>query len=98
MSTEEVLDAIDFFGAYTTHHAMIPGKIETWNFVIDCKDVGVIDFPVNSLASANKRAQRAYKLKLHNIIAINVDWKIKMACKFIYNFINVRITEKILVF
>ena len=31
----------DLLSSYTYFHGLVPGKIETWNLVIDFKDVGV---------------------------------------------------------
>lgn len=49
MGPEEFLDVGDFISTYTQYHALVPGKIETWNLVADFKDVGLSQIPMNSL-------------------------------------------------
>ena len=98
LDDETMLNVVDFFAGYNMHNALQPGKVETWNMVLDVKGIGLTEFPVYALVSSNLRMKQAYKVRLHNLIVVNVDWRIKLACKFIYNFLSNRIAEKILVF
>ena len=93
-----MLDIIDFFGGYNAHNALAPGKVETWNMILDVKDVSLTEFPVYALVGSNQRIEQGYKMRLNYLIVVNVDWRIKIACKFIYNFLSNRIAEKIIVF
>lgn len=74
---------------------MIPGAIESWTYIIDFKDVSVSEFPVGLLREANRRSTEAYHVRLHNLVVVNVDWKVNMLTKFIWKFINARIAAKI---
>ena len=49
------LDVLDFFLEYTKHHAMVPGKIETLNIIVDLKDVPLYEFPISDLITMARR-------------------------------------------
>jgi len=98
MSTETQVDLIDFMASYTILHAMVPGKVESYNFVMDLNGLGITEAPISMLKEATSRLKKGYKMRVHNLIVINADWKIKYAANFIYNFIPARLTDKIKVF
>ena len=74
---------------------MVPGKIETYNFVIDLSDVSLMESPINMLRVMANRLKLSYKLRVHNLIITNVDWRIKYACNFLYKILDKRLTDKI---
>ena len=43
------MDLLDFLCIYTIEHAMVPGKVETYNFVIDLNGVSLMESPINML-------------------------------------------------
>ena len=47
MNNDSFLDVADFISTYTLYHAMVPGKVETWNIVVDFKGVGLGQIPMN---------------------------------------------------
>jgi len=42
--------------------------------------------------------KKNYKLRMHNIVAVNVSWVIKQAANIIYSFLDARLTNKIKIF
>ena len=77
---------------------MVPGKVETYNFVIDLHGVNLVESPISMLITMANRLKLAYKLRVHNIIITNVDWRIKYATNFIYQFLDKHLTDKIKIF
>ena len=73
----------------------MPGKIETWSVLVDCKDVSLFEFPVSGLASMTKRIKRGYKTRAYQIIAVNVHWMIVKAVNFIKKIVSESVAAKI---
>jgi len=48
LSFDDMLYCIDVLATYTTIHALVPGKVETWHGVLDMKDVSIYELPVTS--------------------------------------------------
>ena len=88
MSDDMMMDTLDFVASYTIEHAMVPGKIETYNFIIDLGGVGLMETPINMLRVMSNRLKLSYKLRVHNIIITNVDWRIKYACNFVWKLLD----------
>ena len=97
MDAESFTDLVEFMATYSLFHAMIPGKIETWTMILDGKDVGLFEFPLSMLAGAIQKNTKSFKLRLHSYNCVNIDWKLNAAAKFVWNFINPRIAQKIAV-
>lgn len=38
---DKFLDLADFMASYMQYHSLVPGKVETWNMIVDFKDVGL---------------------------------------------------------
>ena len=83
-----MMDTLDFIASYTIYHAMVPGKIETYNIIIDLADVGLMETPINMLRILASRLKLSYKLRVHNLIFTNVDWRIKFATNFVYKLLD----------
>ena len=98
MSESAQLDTLDFIASYTIQHAMVPGKVETYNFVIDLAGVSLMESPINMLRGMANRLRIGYKLRVHNIIITNADWKITFACNFVWKLLDQHLTDKIKVF
>ena len=47
IDVDTFLDIVDFLASYTYFHGLVPGKIETWNLIVDFKDVGLSQIPMN---------------------------------------------------
>ena len=92
------LDLADFLNSYTFFHALVPGKVETWNLVVDFKDLGLSQIPMNQLRMMSMRMKKNYKLRVHNIVAVNTSWVIKQAANIINTFLDARLTNKIKIF
>ena len=88
MSEDLMMDTLDFIASYTIEHAMVPGKIETYNFIIDLKGVGLMETPLGMLRTMSNRLKLSYKLRVHNIIITNVDWRIKYASNFVWKLLD----------
>ena len=84
---ETFCEVLDFLSSYTIAHGMVPGKIETWNLILDFKDVGLSQIPMNQLRMFSMRSKKNYKLRVHNIIAVNVSWVIKQAANIMNTFL-----------
>ena len=68
MSEESQLDTLDFIASYTIQHALVPGKIETYNVVIDLADVSLMESPINMLRIMTSRLKIAYQT--------NIEWSV----------------------
>lgn len=95
---DKFLDVLEFIFNYTLEHAMIPGKIETLNYIVDVKDVPVWDFPVADLAKMAKRTKKSFKLRLNQLTITNCHWMLKTAAQIITTFVDERIMGKIAFF
>uniref|UniRef100_A0A7S3MNX5 CRAL-TRIO domain-containing protein n=1 Tax=Favella ehrenbergii TaxID=182087 RepID=A0A7S3MNX5_9SPIT len=95
---EKFLDVLDYLLAYTQYHALIPGKIETWNVIIDAKDVSVFEFPVASLGSMVKRIIADYKVRGNHMIAVNTHWLLAKAVNFVQPMLSPRVAGKTFLF
>lgn len=82
------METLDFVASYTIEHAMVPGKIETYDFIIDLADLGLMETPLNMLRIMANRLKQSYKLRVHNLIIINVDWRIKIATNFVWQLLD----------
>ena len=47
MDNDSFLECADFIATYTQYHALVPGKVETWNMVVDFKGVGLGQIPMS---------------------------------------------------
>ena len=95
ISEETQIDILDFVCGYTIYHAMVPGKVETYKIVLYFGNTSLIEIPINMLRIVAQRLKQSYKLRVHNIVAVNVDWRIKYACNFLYKILDPRLTDKI---
>lgn len=98
VSEAQQIELLNFLCSYTIQHAMVPGKIETYNFVIDLAGISVMEVPFNLIKTMANCLRVAYKLRIHNIIVTSVDWRIEYACKFLYKILPQRLTDKIKIF
>ena len=72
---------------------MVPGKVETYNIVVDLANISVMEVPFSMIKTMAYSLRASYKLRIHNIIVTSVDWKIEYACKFLYKILPQRLTE-----
>ena len=98
MSMDAFLDVLDYILAYTKHHAMIPGKIETVNLVVDNGGVALYEFPISDLMAMTKRMIASQKVFTNQIICVNTHWLLKRAGQIINTFCDPRIMGKVFVF
>lgn len=82
MSDETQLDLLDFICSYTIHHALVPGKVETYNFVVDLDGLSMMEAPIYILKELSSRLKRGYKVRVHNVIVVNIDWRIEYGLSF----------------
>ena len=87
MDSDQFMDLLLFHMTYLQNNAMVPGKIETLNCVVDVTDVAMRDFPVADLFSMSVKTKKNFKLRMHKLTAINVHWALKMAAKVIFTFL-----------
>jgi len=45
---DTMLTLFDILTAHTLENGTFPGKVETYNVIVDCKDVGFFELPVTS--------------------------------------------------
>lgn len=98
LDMDDFLDILDFIFNYTLHHAMIPGKIETLNYIVDVKDVPVWDFPVADLAKMGVRTKKLGKLRMNKLTVTNCHWLLKAAAQIISTFVDERVMGKVAFF
>ena len=55
LDSTSLTDTADFLLAYTQYHALVPGKIESWNFIVDMRDVALYEFPIGALVTLAMR-------------------------------------------
>ena len=72
----QIIDLVNFLASYSIEFAMVPGKVETYNFIIDFADVSVMEFQYNLMRSLVATMKENYKLRIHGMIITNVDWRI----------------------
>jgi hypothetical protein len=46
---KDFLDIVDAIALYTNAHALVPGQIETYTFILDFKDLYLSEWPVSQL-------------------------------------------------
>jgi len=95
---EDFLDIVDAIALYTNAHALVPGQIETYTFILDFKDLYLSEWPVSQLFYLVTRMRASYKLRTHKLIAVNVHWLIAAASNVIFTFLPKPGSEKIMIF
>lgn len=98
MDVDTFLDLTEFLCSYTQYHALVPGKVETWILLADFKDVGLAQIPVNQLKQMSVRSRRNFKMRMFNLITVNMSWVVKQASNIIFTFLDARLTNKIKIF
>ena len=98
LDATSLIDTMDFLLAYTQYHALVPGKIESWNVIIDMKNVALWEFPIGALVTLAMRMKAQYKVRLYNVVAINVNWLLVQAGSFVKRYGDPRKPSKILIF
>ena len=89
------IDLYEYLMHYTMIHAMVRGKIETVNFIIDCKGVSVYEFPITELSGMGKRVSSAFKVVVHNVIITDLNWLLKAGVNVISTFVPDRVLAKV---
>lgn len=92
------VELLEFLCNYTIEHAMVPGKIESYNVIIDLADVGLFELPINLLRILASRLTLAYKQRVATLAVLNIDWRIKYACNFVFSLLDSRISDEFLIF
>ena len=87
MNHEQFMELILFHMTYLVNNAMVPGKIETVNCLVDVTGVALRDFPVSDLFSMSETIKKHFTLRMHKLTAINVHWALRMAANVIFTFI-----------
>ena len=44
-SYEEFLEACSFLSQFVVNHMLLPGQFETWNMIVNMKEIGLLSFP-----------------------------------------------------
>ena len=95
LGMDEFLDVLDYVFRYIIAHGLVPGRVETVNFICDVNDVPVYDFPIMDLASMAKRTKKSFKLRVAQIIVTNCHWLLKAGAMIIKNFVDPRMMGKL---
>ena len=82
------LELIDLLTNYTLENAFVPGVVESWNFVIDMKDISLYEFPVSSLIAWGKHMKKSYYIRMNSCTFINTSWLIVKAVNVIYSLLD----------
>ena len=62
---------------YTLDHWMKPGFVENWFVIIDCKDVGATEVPVNQIRLLATILQKNFKGRLFRLYGLNVPFLLR---------------------
>lgn len=91
-------DFVDFFMSYIVQNALVPGRVEQYSLIIDFRDVALTEIPVQSIVSMISRSTTLYKHRSCQTLVVGVGWIIRVAVKFVYNFMDAFQLEKFVVY
>ncbi len=87
-STEEIIGFSDYMHAYLSFNAMVPGTIEQWVVIWDCKDMPISQLPASSIASLVEHGTYAWKQRNGLGFFINFHWLARFLWKIFQSFLD----------
>lgn len=74
--------------AYLLGNAVVPGQIEMYHVIVDIANISLVETPVTKFAAIATHIRDGYFVRSRSLNFVNVPYLIRMASKFIYNFLN----------
>lgn len=86
--TEKILKAFHYLFEYIKYNLLVPGKVETWVVIIDCRGVKAFDLSEKNAKKVIKDMGKFYPCRLETMFIIELPSFIKFFWKFLMIFIK----------
>lgn len=74
-SIDEVITFSSFLMGFMEDKLLIPGKVENWVFLIDLKNIGLTDVPVNKMKALVGSGQENFPCRFAMTYCVNANWQ-----------------------
>ena len=88
ITLEEQARCAYFFFDYIVQNLMCPGHVENWFILMDFKDVGVTELPVNQLKNFVAAMNRNFRGRMFRMIVANTPTVLRGAWSIIYSWLD----------
>lgn len=88
LEVQDFIELNDFYMSYIVQNALVPGRIEQFNLIVDARDVSLSEIPLKCIVTINKHAITLMKHRSCQTLVVGVSWYGRMALKFINNFMD----------
>ena len=65
---------INFLFAYIVRYALVPGRVENWSIILDCKDVWTTEIPTDKIRPMLDVLMTHYNARMFRFYAINIGF------------------------
>jgi len=88
ISVDRLIDLSNFLFEYTIENAMIPGKIENWDVILDLKDVGFSEIPRDRIQPLVTTMSTNFRGRLYRLYATDVSFILRSLWNLVRAFVD----------